>query len=298
MSVAELRQVAHEEIPHSLRERPQWVCWRGVMRDGKPNKVPFATTGTEASSTDSTTWTSFEEVTTAYERDGFKGIGFVFSSSDPFVGIDLDGCRDPATGDITPWAKDIIDACDTYAEISPSGTGVKLIGVGRSPFPTGKNQKLPQFGNRGGKNAGIEVYDHGRYFTLTGWKLPEADREPCVISANGLELVKKLIEEARATGTTSPAPTTRTAARATDSDRAKLVERCRKYIARMPGAISGQGGHDATFSAACVAFKFGLTDGEALEVLTEFNGRCEPPWNERELRHKLDDARDVDRPRH
>jgi hypothetical protein len=71
-----------------------------------------------------------------------------------------------------------------------------------------------------------------------------------------------------------------------------VVERARRYVARMPPAISGSGGHDATFDAALVAVKgFALDDADAWSVLVDFNGRCEPPWSERELRHKLDSAK-------
>ncbi|HWA98631.1 MAG TPA: bifunctional DNA primase/polymerase, partial [Pirellulales bacterium] len=74
--------------------------------------------------------------------------------------------------------------------------------------------------------------------------------------------------------------------------RAKIVDRARKYIGKMPPGISGQGGHDATLAAACELFRFGLTDSEAAAVLDEFNQRCEPQWSDKELAHKLDDARE------
>jgi len=68
------------------------------------------------------------------------------------------------------------------------------------------------------------------------------------------------------------------------------LERVRAYIAKMPGAISGAGGHDQTFAVACALVKFGLSPDDAWPLLLEYNQRCQPQWNERELRHKLDDA--------
>lgn len=64
------------------------------------------------------------------------------------------------------------------------------------------------------------------------------------------------------------------------------------YLSKMPPAISGSGGHDATFKAALVLMKgFKLSTGEAMFMLqTEFNPRCQPPWSEKELRHKLNEA--------
>jgi hypothetical protein len=58
----------------------------------------------------------------------------------------------------------------------------------------------------------------------------------------------------------------------------------------MPGAISGAGGHDATFAVACKLVEFGLSPDDAWRLLLEYNQRCHPQWSERELRHKLEDA--------
>ena len=70
-----------------------------------------------------------------------------------------------------------------------------------------------------------------------------------------------------------------------------VIERARRYIAKCPAAISGQGGHDATFHvAACLVHGFALGQPEALSLLTEWNGGCLPPWSERELRHKIESA--------
>ena len=82
-------------------------------------------------------------------------------------------------------------------------------------------------------------------------------------------------------------------------DRARLVERCQKYLAKCDDAISGAGGHDATFHAACECFRFGLSDAEARNVLQWFNdiktGTSDPKmhrarWTDSELDHKLADA--------
>jgi hypothetical protein len=71
------------------------------------------------------------------------------------------------------------------------------------------------------------------------------------------------------------------------------AERARRYVAKMPPAISGQGGHNQTFTVACELFRFGLTDSEAAAVLAEYNQRCQPPWSDHELQHKLGDARNT-----
>jgi hypothetical protein len=71
-------------------------------------------------------------------------------------------------------------------------------------------------------------------------------------------------------------------------------ERARRYVATLPIAVSGNRGHDALFLTACVlAHGFKLSDDEAWPLLIEYNARCLPPWSERDLKHKLADARKV-----
>ena len=69
------------------------------------------------------------------------------------------------------------------------------------------------------------------------------------------------------------------------------VDRARQYVAAIPPAISGQHGDVHTFRVCCrVVRGFALADDEALDVLREWNSRCEPPWSDRELMDKLSRA--------
>jgi putative DNA primase/helicase len=104
------------------------------------------------------TWGSYGEAVMACRLNALDGIGFVFSEHDAFVGFDIDACRDPITGKINEDAQSVVDAIDSYTEISPSGTGVHVILRGQ----------VPQGGRKKGK---YEVYDQGRYFTVTGQHL-------------------------------------------------------------------------------------------------------------------------------
>ena len=144
-----------ENIPERLTERPQWVCWRLEER----GKVPYTpATLRRASSTDLMTWRTFSEALAAYEagEPPYDGIGFVFCSADPFVGIDLDGCRDRETGAVEGWAQELISSVrEGYIEISPSGTGVHVIVEGA----------VRGGGMRKGK---VEMYGRDRFFTITG----------------------------------------------------------------------------------------------------------------------------------
>jgi predicted P-loop ATPase len=85
----------------------------------------------------------------------------------------------------------------------------------------------------------------------------------------------------------------RVSTRATPSSRGRnLLDRARAYVEAMPEAISGSGGHTATFAVARKLVQdFGLNDSDAWSILIEYNARCKPPWSEKELQHKLDSAR-------
>ena len=71
-----------------------------------------------------------------------------------------------------------------------------------------------------------------------------------------------------------------------------VVERARKYVARMDAAVSGSGGHTATFKVAgALIHGFALEWGAAWSLLLEYNERCQPRWSTKELEHKLKQAR-------
>jgi primase-polymerase (primpol)-like protein len=65
-----------ETVPACLRDRPQWVCWRYIERDGKPTKCPYnAKTGAMADSTDPSTWCTFDDAVAAWKAgDQYEGV--------------------------------------------------------------------------------------------------------------------------------------------------------------------------------------------------------------------------------
>jgi primase-polymerase (primpol)-like protein len=152
-------------IDDQLKVLACWVLWRFILAKGKWTKVPFSAHGNHAgaSSTDTTTWAPFEDAFDAIECGGFDGIGIMFNGE--LVGFDFDDVRDPETSVIDPWAQDLIDELGGYAEVSPSGTGVKVIVRG----------KLPP-GRRKFTTIGAEAYDRARYFTITGHVLEGHER--------------------------------------------------------------------------------------------------------------------------
>lgn len=151
-----------EHAPAVLRQRPQWVCWTSITRDGKSTKCPVSPRiGSNADSTNPTTWATFEEAVAAWRSNGYAGVGYVFTPDDPFCGIDLDDCIND-DGNLVPGARAIVDEFDSYTEVSPSGRGVKVFITGRKPEGVGCRSKVIS----GFKE--IEIYDRDRFFTVTG----------------------------------------------------------------------------------------------------------------------------------
>jgi hypothetical protein len=152
-------RVDARQIPEELKELRQWLVWRFEQRDERWTKVPYRTAGRRASTTDPSTWSSFEDAIAAYEDETFDGVGFVFSEDDPFCGIDLDHCLDE-TNMVQEWADVYVKRLDSYTEFSPSGRGLHIIS--RAVLPgAGLNRKID------GEHR-VEVYDKEKFFTFTG----------------------------------------------------------------------------------------------------------------------------------
>lgn len=275
-----MKRVYLTTIPDDLKNLNQWILWQTIVRDGKPTKIPFQVNGTPAKSNDATTWNAFTNVTNCYGDGKHSGIGFVFNADDPFYGVDLDGCRDPETLKVSDWAREIILKFGTYAEVSPSQTGVKLFGRGEPPV-SGRKVMVKGEPDVGGKAAAIECYSELRYFAVTGWNL------------TGLTAIAEnpeaatWLREKYFVGEPTPSAGPKTDFRSHDA----IVERARKYLAKLPGAVSGQNGHNATFHAACVlVLGFALDESDALWIMHEFNERCQPRWSDRDLERKVKEA--------
>lgn len=146
-----------------------WCVWHYQSRNGggKPAKVPFSATGARLRVDQPETWLTFDDAAAAFEAGGFDGVGLLLSSAPGVVGLDLDGCLD-AEGEVIPEKSEIVSAfiaLDGYIEISPSGTGLRQFL---------KGCRLEDFGSRGRRGSGLEVYDSDdlRYLTLTGRTYP------------------------------------------------------------------------------------------------------------------------------
>lgn len=148
-----------ENIPIELKNLQIWVGFKFIPQEGqKPRKEPFnAATGGKACSNNPKTWRSFDEVTGRAESMRFDALGI--GLSEPYVGIDLD--HSVVDGNIQPWAKKIISFINSYTEFSPSRTGVHILCKGTLP----KGRKFSALN--------VEMYQKTRFFTITGYIVPE-----------------------------------------------------------------------------------------------------------------------------
>jgi hypothetical protein len=160
--------VRFDAIPAELKARPAWFVWTFTRKDGRWTKRPSCVRGGPGSSTDPSTWATFEDAKAAYLAGGWDGVGLVHLPEDGLTGIDLDKCRGPESGTLGPDQAEIVRMLDTYTEVSPSGTGIRAYAFGRKP---GTKCKLTK--------RGYEMYDGmtadgnpgGRFLTITGHRL-------------------------------------------------------------------------------------------------------------------------------
>jgi hypothetical protein len=179
----------------NMRDLEQWVCWRYEERNGERTKVPYSPLRAKrADSTNPATWTHYTQAVAAYREHCYDGIGFVFTEEDPFCGVDLDGCRDPETGQLEPWAQAIVEELHSYTEISPSEAGLHILV--RATLSDGRNRK-----------DRIEMYDCERYFTVTGRHLEGTPHRIEVRQEQLLALRRRVLgEPVSANGQRTPRP--------------------------------------------------------------------------------------------
>jgi putative DNA primase/helicase len=160
--------VKTDAIPTSMKTLDHWVTWVEQPNEkGKPTKVPYiAGTQKKVAIDNPSSWRSFNYAVNTLGEGG-RGLGFVLPPSGAMFFLDLDHARNPQTGDIKPWAVRLIECLDSYTEISPSGSGLHILGFVTVAVPPA-----------GLKKTAIELYTRGRYSTITGYRHPYAPKEP------------------------------------------------------------------------------------------------------------------------
>jgi putative DNA primase/helicase len=196
------------QVPQALKDRPQWLMWRLVQKAGaaKPAKLPYYRNGhlrgwpkgkpADGAATDAqpnveqgheldrAALVTFDEALDALRSTRWAGIGFAFLPGDGLIGIDIDGAIDADTGEVSQRCRQILAACSSYTEASPSGKGLHVYVEGHTE--TFKSDDI-----------GVEVYCSAQFFTVTGrrWSDYPATVEP--IQPQALQLLRTMVEDAR-----------------------------------------------------------------------------------------------------
>lgn len=256
-----------------MRQQKNWVAW--ILKQNRDNpsrmdKVPVnAVTKSLAQSNNPETWCKFEIAMEFTAKNKMNGIGFMLAP--PYVGIDIDHCVDEQ-GVLSPLAKEILDKMPTYAEISPSGTGIHIFCRGTLPAKGRKNSDL-----------GLEIYNEGRFLTFTGNLLPGhpptiADCNEQIQSIHTKYLFKPeppKVERIRIS--TAPLHESEVLQKAMDSKNgSKFTD---LYQGNWQAYFSSQSEADLAFCNS-LAFWTGA-DGQAMDSIFRQSGLYRDKWNER-----------------
>jgi hypothetical protein len=161
-----------EKLPVALERltaEQRWLVWRWEQRRKKSDeevkwtKPPYMARFPKkhAMSNNPETWGTYADAIKAVKAGDADGIGFALLGSD--VGaIDLDKCRDAATGEVADWAEELhAEAGEAYHEVTVSGEGTRILGTANGP----ENHHRFNLGD----GAGIETFRNAaRYITISG----------------------------------------------------------------------------------------------------------------------------------
>lgn len=249
-------------LPTELTSRQQWMQWFLTSNGGKRPS---------GKSNDPTTWSNYADI------ESCEKIAFVIDGNDPYTGVDLDGCIDGA-GNISPWGQEILNrfAGVAYAEISPSGHGIKLLT--RAKKPTG-SRCLQQIGE--GKTQ-IEAYDFARFWTITKNRLDGFSDIGDGQSAVNWLVDKYLKGKPRKTTNVRREPS------GGNMPSSSLLQRAQAYTDAVPGGSVGDLRNSAFKLAGHLhsmvnASGERLSDSNVSHLLNTWNARCSTQLRDDEL---------------
>ena len=165
--------MSYDKLPRKLKEETTFCLYKlEPGKDGKKKKVPYQTCGARADPGNKAHLTAFTTAYETYRKDGYDGISL--SVMEELVAVDIDDCI--VDGMLNAFAQEIVDKLGTYAEPSPSGTGVHIWGrISNLLYDTAKYYM---------KNSeiGLEVYvgkHTTRFLTFTGEAINELGVNDC-----------------------------------------------------------------------------------------------------------------------
>jgi putative DNA primase/helicase len=247
-----------------LKADRRWVAYTTDKRPINPH------TGKLASTTDATTWATYEQAQKRVEADKLAGVGIVFTG-DGIVGIDLDDCIEPINDtDFTPhpYTKYLLNLADSYTEVTPSGTGLHIIGT--ATIPRSVKAKL--------NGIGVEIYDRARYFTVTHWHVESQSEHIADVQHIVDTIMDDIAESEKPSPDVAPLRTTAPATMTTPWIKAVMERRIAAAERMVSDAPDGMR-HNARLKAGRLlggymagaerAGYYSLTDDEALGLIAD-----------------------------
>lgn len=167
--------MAFDDLPSELKSVARWICWKAVVKDGRPTKLPVSSKTLQVCDiTDERNWSTYQGALACFDghRDSLSGLGFVLGSG--YVGVDIDIHLERCDSDTQKeeyrkksfdMVKDFFDNLKTYTEISQSGKGYHFIFKGVLPVGMRHNSFGP---TKNGPAYDCEMYDSLRFFVMTG----------------------------------------------------------------------------------------------------------------------------------
>lgn len=263
-------------VPDSMKQAKRWVVWQYEIRDGKRTKVLHTPGRGQAKSTDPATWVTFGAAVRS--ELFYSGIGFVLG--DGWLGLDADHVRDPDTGAWMPGILAEIKSVQSYAEVSPSGSGAHVIAFGTKP------------GDRSRAAGEVwEMYDSGRFFTVTGDHITGTPGEVQEPAPGSLEAIYAKFGTSRAAkerqirkpeSVVAILPPQISAGELTD---AEIVEKCQnaanaaKFNALWRGDTAGYASGSEADLALCSVLAFYTQDPAQLERMVRQSGLYREKWD-------------------
>jgi len=273
----DVQVILFDKIPLELRQTNQWINWRLEERKGKKTKTPYnSKTGRMAQTNNSATWSTFEVAKKSFLNSAnYSGVGLVFSEGDGLFGIDIDHCFEDDQSKTDIAEKILAKFKNTYCEISPSQTGLRIFGKG-NPLRCGKG--------RGG-HKWIEIYNHRspRYLTVTGHHVPESALQ----LADCQEALDWLHENFFAT-TTSPVTVNHTLVKMTNAH--DIIKHCRRAANafKFEDLFNGGGTDDQSSGdlSLCLLMAFYCQDESILDAAFRMSRRVNLTNGKWDKKHK------------
>jgi len=281
--------LAHcQNIPADLKAIRQWAVYRFDPRKAKKDPGGYSSKmGKPPVSPKSgyplKEWEksenclTFDQAVNALEDNtsgNLAGIGLIFTGREPFSGVDVDSCITPmalSNAALTKQAREIVDRLDTYTEISPSGTGLRLIGRGKLPG-----------GDNGGKCGDYEAYSAARFLTMTGRVFEE--KKPIRDFASDLAWFRKTYATAQKPEPSEPPPRERQETRQpsgplSDDDILKIISKARNSSKIQ--SLMSSGGDSEGDAALIWELAFYTKDPAQIERLMRTTNRTREKWDDK-----------------